>query len=282
MIESALMIAFASVLSVLKLVDMPYGGSVTFASMLPVAIIAYRHGLYWGLGAGTVYAVVQQLLGLENFAYLPVPTWQAMVALCILDYLVAFAVIGFAGIFRAKLKGHEGSQAKELALGIALVSVLRYILHTVAGFTVWAGLLIPDAAALGYSIGYNATYMIPETIVNVCVALYIGSVIDFTRPTPMPFAKHRTLKSTGDALGIYVFWARLGALAVLLGGIIADACLIFKHIQDPESGAFSFAYLSEANWLAIGIVSVACAVISAGLFISTKLIEKRKTEAAEE
>ena len=112
MIESALMIAFSTVLSVLKLVDMPYGGSVTLASMLPVAIIAYRHGLGWGLGAGTVYGVVQQLLGLENFSWLPVPTWYAMVALCVLDYLGAFAVIGLAGIFRGKFNGRVCAQAK--------------------------------------------------------------------------------------------------------------------------------------------------------------------------
>ncbi len=267
------MIAFSAVLSILKLVDMPYGGSITFASMLPVAIIAYRHGLKWGLGAGLAYGVVQQLLGLENFAYLPVPTWQAMVALCVLDYLIAFAVIGLCGIFRGKIKS-EMAQAKELALGIALVSAARYVLHTVAGFTVWAGLLIPDAAALVYSIGYNATYMIPETIVNVCVALYVGSVIDFRRSTPMPMAVPEKLAKDHTAL------ARLGGFTVAIGGVIADACLIFKYMQDPDSGEFTFAHLGEVSWLAVGIVSGACALVSAGLFVYAR-IKSRAEESAE-
>ncbi len=260
------MIAFSAVLSVLKLVDMPYGGSVTFASMLPVAIIAYRHGLKWGIGAGVVYAAVQQVLGLENFAYLPVPTWQAITALFLLDYLLAFAVIGFAGVFRGKI-GKNASQAKELALGIALVSVLRYILHTVAGFTVWAGLLIPDAAALIYSVGYNATYMIPETIVNVCVAFYIGSVMDFRRSTPVPMAKR------GDDFAR--FGMKVGALTLIVGGTIADTCLIFAHMQDPETGAFTFSQLGNVSWLAVTIISAVC-IVAAGVLLAVAGVKSRK------
>ena len=41
--ESSVMVALATVLSLLKLVEMPYGGSVTVASMLPVLIVSYRH-----------------------------------------------------------------------------------------------------------------------------------------------------------------------------------------------------------------------------------------------
>ncbi|MGN1206732.1 MAG: energy-coupled thiamine transporter ThiT, partial [Eubacteriales bacterium] len=56
LVESALMIALATVLSLLKLADLPYGGSVTLASMLPIILISYRNGLGWGLGTGLAYA----------------------------------------------------------------------------------------------------------------------------------------------------------------------------------------------------------------------------------
>lgn len=52
LIETAVMLALATVLSVLKIAELPYGGSVTFASMLPLAIIAYRYGAGWGLLSG--------------------------------------------------------------------------------------------------------------------------------------------------------------------------------------------------------------------------------------
>lgn len=159
LVECAIMIALATVLSMVKLAELPYGGSITIASMLPIAIIAYRRGMGWGLGSAFVYAVIQQLLGLNSLSY--VTTWQSVVAVILLDYIVAFTVVGFAGIFRNAIK----SQAAALTLGCVFVSVLRYACHVISGATVWAGLSIPTQAALSYSFIYNATYMLPEAIV---------------------------------------------------------------------------------------------------------------------
>ena len=75
LVECAIMIALATVLSMVKLAELPYGGSITIASMLPIAIIAYRRGMGWGLGSAFVYAVIQQLLGLNSLSY--VTTWQS-------------------------------------------------------------------------------------------------------------------------------------------------------------------------------------------------------------
>ena len=60
--ESAVMVALAFVLSFLKVVDMPYGGSVTAFSMLPIVIIAYRHRLGWGLASALAYSLLQMLM----------------------------------------------------------------------------------------------------------------------------------------------------------------------------------------------------------------------------
>ena len=98
LVESAIMIALATVLSLLKLADLPYGGSVTLASMLPIALIAYRNGLGWGLGSGLAYGVLQQLLGLKTLTY--VTGAGSVIAVILLDYIIAFTVMGLAGIFR--------------------------------------------------------------------------------------------------------------------------------------------------------------------------------------
>ena len=74
LVECAVLLAIATVLSLVKLVDLPYGGSVTVASMLPVVIISYRHGLGYGLLSGAVFGVIQQLLGLNTLSW--VTTWQ--------------------------------------------------------------------------------------------------------------------------------------------------------------------------------------------------------------
>lgn len=65
LVESAILIALATILSLIKLVDLPYGGSITIASMFPIVILSYRFGLRWGCAAGLVYGIIQQLTGLS-------------------------------------------------------------------------------------------------------------------------------------------------------------------------------------------------------------------------
>ena len=67
MVECAILIALATVLSLIKFVDLPYGGSITVASMLPIALISYRRGLGWGLGSALVYAVIQHQYRIARF-----------------------------------------------------------------------------------------------------------------------------------------------------------------------------------------------------------------------
>ena len=273
LVECSLMIALATVLSILKLAEMPYGGSITFASMLPMIIVSYRCGLLWGLGAGTVFAAIQQLLGLNNLSY--VTGWQAVLAVIIIDYMLAFAAVCLGGVFRGRIKGDKTpgySQSRELALGTLLVCVIRYIFHTVAGATVWAGLSIPSEAALLYSIGYNATYMIPETIVTILVAMYIGEIIDFRKPMPRRFGIISREGSVGRMVAVISPYA---SALVAVGALIADAALIFPHLQNAESGEFTFAYLSEVNWTAVIVITAISAAISIGLLVYWKLAKDK-------
>lgn len=67
--ESAIMIALATVLSMIKFANLPFGGSVTLCSMLPLVLIAYRYKWKWGLLTGAVYGLVQMVLGANNLSY---------------------------------------------------------------------------------------------------------------------------------------------------------------------------------------------------------------------
>ena len=162
-VESALMVAFATALSMVKVLDLPYGGSITLASMLPIVIISYRHGIRWGILTGSVFGVIQQLLGLSVLSY--VTTWQSVIAVILLDYIIAFMVLGLGAMFKKAMPQHRA-----LTLGVVFVCILRYACHVLSGVTVWKGVSIPFDAALVYSLGYNATYMIPETIVTAAAA----------------------------------------------------------------------------------------------------------------
>ena len=178
LVECAMFLALGTVLSFVKLIDLPYGGSVTAASAMPLVILAYRHGWKWGLGSGLAWALIQQLTGLSTLSYFT--TWQSILAVVLLDYIIAFALVGLAGIFRTRVK----NGAVSMMAGGLLFSVLRYLCHVIAGCTVWVGLSIPDEAALLYSLSYNATYMVPETVILLLTLGYLGAALDLSRPIP--------------------------------------------------------------------------------------------------
>ena len=102
--------------------------------------------------------------------------WKAILAVILLDYIVAFALTGAAGFTRRIARTQTGAVLSAALLG----AIFRYACHVVSGATVWAGISIPTAAALKFSFIYNATYMIPETVVLLIVALFISSSLDFS------------------------------------------------------------------------------------------------------
>lgn len=244
--ESAVMLALTLILSYLKLLDLPYGGSITLCSMLPPIFIAYRHGMLWGLGMGFANGVLQLLMGMNTLSY--ATSAAAAVAIILLDYVIAFSVSGFGGIFKKAFK----NQTASLVSGTALVCLLRYVCHVISGCTVWAGLSIPDAEALIYSLAYNATYMLPELIIAVAGAAYLSGAISFEGEKLTRISKENTPKSLFCLKAI----GALGALAAF----IADILLIAPALQNPETGDFDVTGLSAVNFTAVIIIALAGAI----------------------
>ncbi len=237
--ESALMLAAATILSLIAVVKMPFGGSVTAFSMLPILLIAYRYGVLWGSFVGVAHGLIQLLLDLSTLQY--ATTIWAAIAIVLLDYLVAFGVLGFGGLFRRRQ-----NQAVGLTLGALVACVLRYLCHVITGCTVWAGLSIPDSAALLYSLAYNAAYMLPETLLTMVGAYYIARVLDFRRDT----LTRVVAQDRGGLLEI------LGSLA-LVGSILTNALILFSAIQTEEG--FDITGITSANWPVLAIV-LACGI----------------------
>jgi thiamine transporter len=183
MAESAVMLALATALSIFSF-ELPFGGSITPLSMLPIVLIAYRYRIGWGLGVGAAHGLIQMILGAKNLSY--GTSAIAVIAIILFDYIIAFAVLGLAGGFREKFKNN---QSLELAAGTALGCVLRYICHVLTGVTIW-GVWAPEGqSVLYYSLTYNATYMVPETLSVVLVAFILALILDFRTPTVGPLKR---------------------------------------------------------------------------------------------
>lgn len=265
--ECSIMIALSAVLSIIPIFEMPYGGSITLASFLPIVIVAYRHGIKCGLAAAGASSLVQMLFGMKNFSYFT--TWQSLVALALFDYVIAFTVFGLAGVFRKKIN----QQSAAMVTGAALASVIRYICHVISGATVWAGLSIPTEAALLYSLSYNATYMIPETIILVLSTAYIGASLDFRTKLPVRMKNEKFDKRSSLCL--------TAAGLVALAGLITDTVLVFSKLQNYDSGEFTITALADVNWTAFAIVTASAAVIAGTITIVTFKINSSKQTSAE-
>ncbi len=170
--ESAIMLALGTALSLIAFAPWPAGGSITVFSMLPVLIIAYRYGMKWGFLVGGVYGLIQMVLGLSALSY----ATNALAAICIIlfDYIVAFGVLGFGGLFR-NLK----NQAAGFSLGVIIACVLRFLCHFLTGITVWADYAEGVWGVIIYSLTYNGSYMLPELVITTAVGAVLMSFLDF-------------------------------------------------------------------------------------------------------
>ena len=200
--ESAMLLSVAIVLELVSkmiIPEMPFGGQVTMVSMLPVVLISYRHGVRWGLTAGFGYALIEMAIGTKTVAAAFQPGYfgdgtmivNALI-MCVLDYLVAFTVLGLGGMFRNTVK----APGMALSLGAIVALGARYIAHiasgyilfsgwaewffTQEGFPAWGAGLVESLSAemLGfvYSLVYNGMYMVPEIILTAIVAVFLARV----------------------------------------------------------------------------------------------------------
>ena len=166
---SALLVALATVLMwVSKLIPAPWmqGGSVTLASMVPIVLIGIMFGTKWGLCGAVAYAVIQMIFG-----FYPPPTQNFLnfVLVIMLDYILAFGVLGLSGMIY-KMTGKKGFSAP---LAGFIVTTLRYVCHILSGVLIWGVYAEEGQTVLAYSLIYNGTYMIPEIIITTIVTALI-------------------------------------------------------------------------------------------------------------
>ena len=159
--EGAIMVALATALSYLKLLELPQGGSVCIG-MLPLFIYFYRWDWKHSFLAAFAYGLLQLIF---DGAYAWGPTSM------LLDYLLAFGVLGVAGFFHRKKGG--------IFIGTVVGSVARFLVHYVVGATVWAEYMPETFFGLTmttpwfYSALYNGSFM----LIDMVLVLVIGALL---------------------------------------------------------------------------------------------------------
>lgn len=179
LIEGALMLALAIVLSLITPFQklLPFGGSITLCSMLPICLYSIKHGVGKGLGVSFLFAAFQFGQGAVRDGLFGWGLTAGMLIVCILcDYFIAYTVIGLAGMFRKK--GLAGWIS-----GVVIALLLRFLSHVISGVYVfastgkiWEELDFVAENKYIYSIVYNGAYMLPEIILTVIMTVILFQV----------------------------------------------------------------------------------------------------------
>lgn len=150
--EIVVVIALSTVLSYIKIYHLPQGGSVTAGSMVPLLWLSLRRGAKVGLLASIVYGIVQ--LSVEPYIYHPIQV--------LLDYPVAFGLLGLAGFFR-----------KHVLIGVTIGIFGRFVSHLLSGVIFFAEYAPTGMSPIVYSAIYNGSYLIIELVVSAVLTYII-------------------------------------------------------------------------------------------------------------
>ncbi len=157
-VYGAMCIAMSFALSYIRFLELPQGGSITFASLVPMMIYSYMFGIRKGVLLGAVYGLFQFIQG----------PWFNHPIQFLLDYPIAFMAIGLTGLFH-ELKILEDKRPLQFALSALIAVILRYFSHVVSGIFVFGSGDPDNYGAVAWSFLYNSF-----TFADLAIALVAG------------------------------------------------------------------------------------------------------------
>ena len=153
--QAAMCIALSYILSCIRLYRFEFGGSVTLLSMLPIVLCALCLGAGKGMIVGCAYGLLQLL---QDF-YISHPIQLLM------DYPVAFAMLGLAGLAR------HLPRRVQLPCAVLIAAAGRFVMHLISGAVFFGSYAAPGQTAIAYSFLYNIGYMGPDAALCFAAAL---------------------------------------------------------------------------------------------------------------
>lgn len=163
-------------------IGLPNGGTVTFASILPVMIYCYYFGFLRGLVVTVAYTILQFFQG---------PAIVHPVS-PLLDYVIPYLSVIFLGIFSYRQTRYNKTAAAgkhplaahvPFFIGMVCYFVLRYVSHAICGVVFWGEWIAWggwwQSHVWAYSFAYNAAFLVPDTVIALCAAIGLLSSKSF-------------------------------------------------------------------------------------------------------
>ena len=163
--EAAIAVALSFVLGLFALFKMPFGGTVSL-EMIPLILLALRQGWKVGVVAGATYGLLN--LAIDPFVVHPLQL--------LLDYPLAFSVLGLAGLFKPTARG--------AILGATVAVLARFLCHFLSGVVFFASYAPEDWNPFLYSAAYQAAYLLPSLLIVLVVVVVLLKALEGAQPSP--------------------------------------------------------------------------------------------------
>jgi thiamine transporter len=159
--EIVVFAALSAVLYVIRPFSLPYGGSITLGSMVPVMWLSLRRGVRIGFVAGAIFGLLALLIDVMLLPYSPITNPVQVV----LEYPIAFGMLGLAGVFHRK-------SAILATVGVGISVLVKFFIHFIAGIIFWAYTVPEGWNPAAWSAVYNGSFLLPEFIISA-ILMYI-------------------------------------------------------------------------------------------------------------
>lgn len=158
--EVAIFAALSSALYTVTLpfLTLPYGGSVTAASMVPIIWLSFRRGVKGGMFGGIIFGLVALPIDVMRLQYSPIVHPVQL----LLDYPIAFGAIGLAGLF----KPSSSDEVLRPLVGVAIATLGRFLSHFLAGIFFWTTFGLDGII---YSAVYNGSFLTGEFVIAIAI-----------------------------------------------------------------------------------------------------------------
>jgi thiamine transporter len=171
LIEASFFAAFALILDLLPSIKLTPFVSIS-AAMVPIFILAFRWGFKVSFISGFLWGLLQVATG--DIYFLTVIQF-------LIEYFIAFAFIGFAGLFypaiQRNIQNHsKGKAILWIVVAIFVGSFARYVWHFIAGVIFWGSYAPEGMSPVLYSLIVNGGTMLGAALLcSIVLALLISS-----------------------------------------------------------------------------------------------------------
>ena len=153
--EIVVFAALSAILYTIRPFSLPYGGSITLGSMVPVMWLSLRRGLHVGFTAGVIFGLLALLIDVMLLPYSPITNPVQV----ILEYPIAFGILGLAGVF-------QKPSIFASIIGVCISVLAKFFLHFLAGIIFWAYTVPQGWNPVAWAAIYNGSFLLPEFIIS--------------------------------------------------------------------------------------------------------------------